>query len=1270
MHRIQSLTRWRYASLVIVSLLLAFLHAGPLHGSRAALVLVVLGQLYLPGWLLARALGRHAHPHPIVRFVWVLLAGLGLTIPIAGLCFLLRLPVPAYLLLLHGVMLALALLPPRAPAPETPWRLTWPRAPLYVLVALVCLITLLVGSAGRYRFWGFEDQTVFISLADWLANNPGEFPGGLPLRTRQVAHVTNDTRQDTDGWTYSHAAWSWSSGVSASDIIWYDLNPLFLWVVPLITFALAYEITQRETAAAWSAAALVLAGLLALDNIVYYPPYTTYGRFAVFQVNSLRQMALTVMLPLAWLAAFAYLRAPRRWDVPLIFLAGLALAMLHPVPVMLFQMSAGAALVVRWLAQPSRARARQLAPLLVVLVLLLALPFIQRLNRAGLSAADSLIRTSALAGDEAATSTGHFMVLRDLPVFGTTFIRNPSNFFYHPFIAAAALLGLAFTPVWRRSLAAQFIVPAAVGVLLLAFTPGLTAFFNGFASSLGLLLTLFMLPVPLIFGLTFDNSLRWLAARVGRVPAYGYAAAAVAVGAALLALLVEPFPITASARDQLEAYNTMQVDRQVQPFQDALIASLRRVLPDDQTNVLAVPYNVTSVVLDEVSGTLITGGRRTRSPAYAADLRFFGRSTPPAPWLDTADLTFLNDFGVTHLVVEASSPRLPQLVMQPERFTLLDRPAGYYVFAVTPHLTPDEVDAAFAGMNAVYGANPPIQPADGFALGLPAEVDSWLPLVEQWQALAENAPDDPRARLGLAYSALLAGDYDTAAGSFMALHAVYPALPAVTDGAAYALAAADDAPAALPLLLAALDQADAAASVLAARTLLTRSFFYLLNPDQMAHVLAATRAHRLAWQHLVVFDQPDATRRRAALLLAAGQPEAAEQTLLDVLELRRGAQDVLTLAALALARGEVSTALDRLRPATDDRWLMPRRTTHPDRWRNNVAAQGYYLLTGDLAARENRLEAAITAYQQAIEAGASLAGRVFLARALEQTGQTDRATALRAEAEALWRETHDSPLPELVSLLALAGDSGVLNVLNVTVEHGADEREVIVTASYGNWMPRATYPIQSWRVEIISPDSQTRYASVDVPAVLVDAALVRVPVTVRLPDDVPPLAPALAYVRWRHDDAITSPGVTAATVLHRPDAAALPSDAVPVSRQFGDSITLLAYTLDEQPDKLTVTLYWQADAPLPEDYQVFVHLVGADGAVIQQRDGAPVDNRYPTGQWRVGVPVADTHTFSLEPPPAYTLRVGLYRLSDLTRLPVTPADERVTDSSLRLVERP
>jgi hypothetical protein len=110
-----------------------------------------------------------------------------------------------------------------------------------------------------------------------MVYHPDTRPHDTPLRSRQIGVLNGDSRFDTDGWSYDQVGWEWASGVPARQIIWYDLGTLFIWTVPLLTFALAYELTEREGIAAVSGVALTLIGLMTLD-IVHYPGYTAFGR--------------------------------------------------------------------------------------------------------------------------------------------------------------------------------------------------------------------------------------------------------------------------------------------------------------------------------------------------------------------------------------------------------------------------------------------------------------------------------------------------------------------------------------------------------------------------------------------------------------------------------------------------------------------------------------------------------------------------------------------------------------------------------------------------------------------------------------------------------------------------------------------------------------------------------------------------------------------------------------------------------------------------------
>lgn len=112
-----------------------------------------------------------------------------------------------------------------------------------------------------------------------------------------------------------------------------------------------------------------------------------------------------------------------------------------------------------------------------------------------------------------------------------------------------------------------------------------------------------------------------------------------------------------------------------------------------------------------------------------------------------------------------------------------------------------------------------------------------------------------------------------------------------------------------------------------------------------------------------------------------------------------------------------------------------------------------------------------------------------------------------------------------------------------------------------------------------------------------------------------------------------------------------------VDANLQDRITLLGYRLSQpeirRSESLTVTLYWEAQTPLEDDYTVFVHLAAADGPPYAQDDSHPRGGSYPTSFWDAGEVVTDQHVLQIPenlPPGDHQLVVGMYLLETGDRL--------------------
>jgi 4-amino-4-deoxy-L-arabinose transferase-like glycosyltransferase len=121
--------------------------------------------------------------------------------------------------------------------------------------------------------------------------------------------------------------------------------------------------------------------------------------------------------------------------------------------------------------------------------------------------------------------------------------------------------------------------------------------------------------------------------------------------------------------------------------------------------------------------------------------------------------------------------------------------------------------------------------------------------------------------------------------------------------------------------------------------------------------------------------------------------------------------------------------------------------------------------------------------------------------------------------------------------------------------------------------------------------------------------------------------------------------------FHVPPAAPrlLTDQTTPIS--FADAIILRGWQIEPTDETLAVTLVWQAQTPISQDYTAFVHLLNETGELIAQLDRPPAG--YPTSTWRVGELVRDTYRVPLPPdlpPGQYTVQTGFYSWPELVRV--------------------
>ena len=115
--------------------------------------------------------------------------------------------------------------------------------------------------------------------------------------------------------------------------------------------------------------------------------------------------------------------------------------------------------------------------------------------------------------------------------------------------------------------------------------------------------------------------------------------------------------------------------------------------------------------------------------------------------------------------------------------------------------------------------------------------------------------------------------------------------------------------------------------------------------------------------------------------------------------------------------------------------------------------------------------------------------------------------------------------------------------------------------------------------------------------------------------------------------------------------------------EFENGFALIATELPEiarAGETLAIPFTWQAASDSTEDWVQFLHFVHEETGALWNHDQQPLGERLPTRLWYEGL--RDTEAWQITLPADlasgnYAIYTGLYRLSDLARLPVHDSDD-------------
>jgi len=147
-------------------------------------------------------------------------------------------------------------------------------------------------------------------------------------------------------------------------------------------------------------------------------------------------------------------------------------------------------------------------------------------------------------------------------------------------------------------------------------------------------------------------------------------------------------------------------------------------------------------------------------------------------------------------------------------------------------------------------------------------------------------------------------------------------------------------------------------------------------------------------------------------------------------------------------------------------------------------------------------------------------------------------------------------------------------------------------------------------------------------------------------------------------------GVTLTSVRLIPRPGDFPNS---VRINFGDKMALLGYEMDSRVvrpgETLSVTLYWQALAPMDRDYRVFTHLTRDNGDIVAMNDGLPYTSPKRTRRWSPGQVFQEVRPLTVAadaPAGLYDVEMGIY--IGQGRLPIVAVDRHYVSEEMTLVQ--
>jgi hypothetical protein len=319
---------------------------------------------------------------------------------------------------------------------------------------VAAMLAVVLGGVATTPYWAgdriagdFDDWTYMAYVREYLdterLNAEEPFIGsGEPVSARMRSNV----------WVLSQALVADAADVSPYDLLFEYLPPILAVFAALAVYTFASALFGNRTVA------LLATGFLLGYAFLDLAPQEGMGRNLFLRISEDKMVAGFVLMPLALSFVARYARRPSTASLAGLSLAGIALLVVHPVPLAFVAAAIVALAALRLGLDRDTAGARRLAALLVPLALTSIWPFVLR---------------QLLAGDvpEVFESASRFREEYHFVRLGAGLVMGNYHLILHPLMIAA----IAVAPlVWlaaRRSPGHQLVLAMSGCAVLLFFVP-------------------------------------------------------------------------------------------------------------------------------------------------------------------------------------------------------------------------------------------------------------------------------------------------------------------------------------------------------------------------------------------------------------------------------------------------------------------------------------------------------------------------------------------------------------------------------------------------------------------------------------------------------------------------------------------------------------------------------------------------------------------------------------------------------------------------------